>query len=85
MIEIKNISTKILIQKNTLFSQIMALEKSKNYEEFKNILSKILKQSNGKLDKNLYDISEILLKNLLKDNYSNEILKEIYQNSYLEK
>ena len=36
-------------------------------------------------DKNLYDISEILLKNLLKDNYSNEILKEIYQNSYLEK
>lgn len=85
LIEIKKISTKILIQKNTLFSQIMALEKSKNYEEFKNILSKILKQSNGKLDKNLYDISEILLKNLLKDNYSNEILKEIYQNSYLEK
>ena len=63
----------------------MALERSKNYEEFKDTLSKILKQSKRKLDENLYDISELLLKNLLKDSYSKEFLKEIYQNSYLEK
>lgn len=72
LIEINKISFKTLIQRNTLFSQTMALEKTKNYEEFKNILNEIVIQSKGNLNEKLYDISALLLENLMKDGYSEE-------------
>lgn len=69
LIEINKISFKTLIQKNTLFSQTMALEKTRNYKEFKSILDEILVKSKGNLNEKLYDISELLLENLMKDGY----------------
>lgn len=78
LIDINKISFNTLIQKNTLFSQSMVLKRSRNYEEFKNILDKILVEAKGDIDKELYDISAILLENLMKDNYNEEFLKEIY-------
>lgn len=77
LIEINKMSFKTLIQKNTLFSQTMALEKTRNYEEFKNILNEILTQSKGDFEEELYEISAFLLENIMKDSYDEEMYLKI--------
>lgn len=80
LIEINKISFKYLIEKKTLFSHAMALEKTRDYEDFKEILNKILIVSNKdkEVQEELYNISSLLLENLMKDGYSEEFLDEIY-------
>lgn len=74
LIEINKISCKSLIEKNTLFSCAMALGKTKHYEEFKDILNKILIANNGDKEsqEKLYNISSILLESLTKSDYDEE-------------
>lgn len=78
IIEINKLSFDFLIQKNTLFSYTIALAKTTNYEEFKNILNQILIQNKGNFNKEFYDISAFLFENLIKDSFNEEFLEETY-------
>ena len=66
LIEINKIPLKLLVQKNDLFSHIMALEKTRNYEEFTNVLNQVLFNKEN-FNKKFYDISKLLLENLIND------------------
>lgn len=80
LIEINKIAIKSLIQKNTLFSYTMALEKTEDYENFKSTLSQILlvSKKNKDIQDELYSISSFLLENLIEDSYEGLFSDEIY-------
>lgn len=77
VIEINKLSSKSLIQKNTLFSYAMALAKTINYEEFKEVLNRILLVSKDEMKKDIYNISAFIFENLIKDAYNQEFQEEI--------
>lgn len=79
LIETNEITKKALIRDNTLFSYIMALQKTKNYEEFKNIISEILIENKNKKrnQEKLCYILNLLIENLSEYNLNKKQVEEI--------
>ena len=81
LIETNQISTKSLIKGKSLLSYILALQKTRGYKNFRKVLSKILltRKEKKSLQKELYEILCILIKNLDEYNFNNNEIKKIRQ------